>query len=381
MSGMPLSHPLTTFLAVLLGLFSSTFLASPVAAQATQEKSIDSFLNALKELGPEGKNHPAIIASVPNPAQCQAKDVATLLSSMRDDRPLAANWLRLTAEAIAQAHPPQTSTLRELVTNGDGSDLQRVAAYELLKQQEPQQAEAMAASFQSDLCLPLRRIAIAQELAAWKEKSIQSDDADALKSLLEDARDIDQVDQLIRYLGQADTEIDRNQWLGFQLDWKVIGPFDNTDGKGHDKPYAIESQLTPPDFNATWEGKEGKIGWQDIQSEDKDGFVDINKLLAKHNGACVYLAANIRSDEERSAQIRMGSYNAIKTWVNGQMVLDFNVYHTNEMVDQYVADVTLQQGDNWVVIKLCQNEQKESWAQNWRFLFRVTDATGKTIER
>jgi hypothetical protein len=31
------------------------------------------------------------------------------------------------------------------------------------------------------------------------------------------------------------------------------------------------------------------------------------------------------------------------------------------------------------VVKVCQNEQTEPWAQNWAFQLRLCDATGKAI--
>ena len=50
------------------------------------------------------------------------------------------------------------------------------------------------------------------------------------------------------------------------------------------------------------------------------------------------------------------------------------------MLDQYVAPFELKKGKNTILLKICQNEQEESWAQRWEFQFRITDPTGKGLE-
>ena len=36
----------------------------------------------------------------------------------------------------------------------------------------------------------------------------------------------------------------------------------------------------------------------------------------------------------------------------------------------------LKKGENVIVLKVCQNDQKEPWAQDWKFQMRVCDDTG-----
>ena len=38
----------------------------------------------------------------------------------------------------------------------------------------------------------------------------------------------------------------------------------------------------------------------------------------------------------------------------------------------------LKKGENVIVLKVCQNNQKEEWAQDWQFQVRVCDDTGGT---
>ena len=48
-------------------------------------------------------------------------------------------------------------------------------------------------------------------------------------------------------------------------------------------------------------------------------------------------------------------------------------------IDQYTARGTLRKGRNEVLLKVCQNEQTEDWAQLWKFQARLCDATGAAV--
>ena len=48
-------------------------------------------------------------------------------------------------------------------------------------------------------------------------------------------------------------------------------------------------------------------------------------------------------------------------------------------IDQYKLPVQLKKGANIILIKACQNEQKEEWTVEWQFQLRVCDATGTAI--
>jgi hypothetical protein len=75
----------------------------------------------------------------------------------------------------------------------------------------------------------------------------------------------------------------------------------------------------------------------------------------------------------------MGTSNASKVWLNGELVGATHVYHANEVIDQYIAKGQLRRGKNSLLLKICQNEQTEAWAQDWAFQFRVCDAIGTAI--
>jgi hypothetical protein len=96
-------------------------------------------------------------------------------------------------------------------------------------------------------------------------------------------------------------------------------------------------------------------------------------------GVVAYAATEYESPREQTVELRLGCINANKLWLNGKLIDEHEVYHANTRVDQYTQRVKLAKGRNLILIKVCQNEQTDAWAQNWQFQLRVCDATGTAI--
>ena len=171
-------------------------------------------------------------------------------------------------------------------------------------------------------------------------------------------------------------KIDLARQLGFIMRWKVVGPLDSSAGRGFAVAYPPERAV---DLTATYEGKSGPIKWQDAEATDELGHVDLNQALGTHKGAAAYAYAEIESDAEQPVELRLGSANANKIWLNGKLLADFEVYHSFTTLDQYVGRGRLKRGTNRVLLKICQNEQTEDWAAEWKFQIRVCDPTGGAL--
>ena len=83
--------------------------------------------------------------------------------------------------------------------------------------------------------------------------------------------------------------------------------------------------------------------------------------------------------EAGDAEIRYSSKNATKVWLNGRLIASNEVYHSGGGFDQYQVPVTLRDGENSVLIKVCQNEQKMPWEREWDFKLRVVDNLGTPV--
>ena len=92
-----------------------------------------------------------------------------------------------------------------------------------------------------------------------------------------------------------------------------------------------------------------------------------------------YAAAEFEMPKEREVDFRLGCINANKLWVNGELVTANEVYHAGMNPDQYNGSAKLKAGKNTILVKVCQNEQEEDWAQRWQFQLRVTDSLGGAV--
>jgi hypothetical protein len=121
------------------------------------------------------------------------------------------------------------------------------------------------------------------------------------------------------------------------------------------------------------------VKWLEHTTADDFGAVDLTKALDKHKGAVAYAAAEFIADEAQRVDIRVGSINAVKVFVNGRQIDERHVYHSGSEVDQYVSQADLNKGKNVILVKICQNEQTDAWAQDWKFQLRVCNEIGTAV--
>jgi hypothetical protein len=190
------------------------------------------------------------------------------------------------------------------------------------------------------------------------------------------ARDADQIEAIAKPLKELGRPIDLVQHLGFLTAWKVIGPFDNTANAGYSKVYPPELERV---FDATYDGKDGKVRWSDFTTQHELGMVDLNKAWAPLKEVTGYATTVFHSEIARPAEIRLGCKNGWKLWFNGQFIFGRDEYHRGAEIDQYRFPVELKAGANTLLVKVTQNEQKEEWTVEWEFQLRLTDPTGKVL--
>jgi hypothetical protein len=226
----------------------------------------------------------------------------------------------------------------------------------------------------------LRRDAIAAQIKraqALLDKSDKDGARAAYQKALTGACDKDQVDLLVARLDKLGVKVDIAAHFGFVRQWLLAAPFDNRKEAGFKVVYPPEQGVDP---KAVYKGKDGKEArWVPFTSKDPYGVVDLNKVLGKQQGVVGYACAVIESPAERAIQVRAGSQNAVKIFLNGKELYHRDEYHHGADVDQHIARATLKAGRNELLLKICQNEQTEDWAQVWIFQARLCDAVGAAI--
>jgi hypothetical protein len=301
-------------------------------------------------------------------------------------QPEAANWLRSAVDAIAErelasGRPLPVSELERFVRNRASEPRVRRLAYEWLCRADRTAPDRLLNGMLQDPSVELRRDAVAvvmNDARANLELGDQSAARATYQVALDAARDRDQVDEIAKQLKGLGVTVDLATHFGFIKTWQVIGPFDSSGGKGY-------AALHPPEMGvnlaARHKGKaNAELAWKAHTSTHAYAQVDFNKAIGKHMGCAGFAFAAFDVEKEQPAELRVESNNAIKVFCNGQLVYAHEEYHHGHRMDQYVAKVVLKAGRNEILVKVCQNEQKEEWAQQWAFHLRVCDSVGTAIK-
>lgn len=377
---------LTTSLALLLP-------SEPIGGQdAVPSSDADSFATAIQTVlavKPEGGGHVEAMAAINRLADSQGAALLPVLQAMGDASPLAKNWLRgLAAELLEQqtasAGQLPLAELEKFFADRSNDPDARYLVYRWLTSDDSARREAILETASDDPSLPLRYLANERLIQLADEAGEAGDEQkkSLYSRVLADARNPDQLQRVAKELQSLGREVDLASELGMFTSWYLTGPFDNTDGAGFDPPAGPEESLLKGgaerfDPEQAFAGKAGQVGWQKHVSQDPMGLVDLNAIFDNAKDATTYAYCVFEAKQATEVEARLGSINANKVWVNGQLVTANEVYHAGSRIDQYVANCQLRPGTNWVLIKICQNAQTESWAQDWQFQFRITDAMGK----
>lgn len=363
-----------------LGLSLTAGLLSAAAAAEGPQAPLEVLLAVERE----GAGNEQAQAAWRQLKQLDAAQLPELLAALDQASPLAANWIRsaietITDRTLASGKPLPTAALEQFVADQRHDSRARRLAFECLAKAEPGIGDRLIPGMLGDRSNEFRRDAVARLMAQAKAllEAEKNDQARAVfQRALDGARDLDQVEELSEKLKTLGAEVDLPRHFGLLVDWKLIGPFDNTNTSGFDVAYPPEKEI---DLSAKYEGKGQEVAWIDFTSKDRMGDVDLNTALGKHKGAAAYALAVFDAAAAGPVEIRLACVTANKVWVNGQLWGEANFYHAGEYFDQYVYRGRLKAGPNTILVKVLQNEQTESWAQVWNFKLRVCDESGTAV--
>jgi len=316
-----------------------------------------------------------------------SKSLLPLLNGFHDASPLTVNWLRNAFEQIADAETkagrklPQKE-LEAFVTDQQQSPFARRLVYETLKRSDASVEDRLIPDMLLDASPEFRRDAVARLI---KEASGVEDAAKSTplyRKAFTGAVHEDQVKTIAEALRTNKEEVDIQRHFGFLSQWSIVGPFDNKEGKGFAMAFGPELEINAckdPDPQAEYDGQLAKVKWQPIATTDDYGVVDIAKQIENYKGSLMYATTTWTSDKDQQVEIRLGTPNSWKLWVNGKLVFEREEYHRSSQLDQYRVPVTLNAGKNMLMFKICQNEQTQDWAQRYQFQIRVCNSTGSAI--
>lgn len=337
-------------------------------------------LARIKAVGPEGKGNADAAKAWKELVGLGTPALIPAIAAMKDANPIAVNWLRSAVNAIADKKPLPAKELEAFVLDRMNGGEGRRLAYEILVTADATTPKRLLPDMLDDPSAGLRRDAVAVVIGE-ADASLKNGDAaaaeKAFRKALTSARDNDQVDHIAKQLKTMKIDVDFVKHFGLIPHWKLITPFDNVGMKGYPVVYPPEMEI---DLKKSYIGKEAaQAKWVDHVTKDPRGVVDLNKALGNLKGTIAYAYTEIDSAKEQQIQIRAGCITALKIYLNGKLVFAREEYHHGQSMDQHVGFGTLKPGKNTILIKVCQNEQKEMWAQNWQFSLRLCDELGGAV--
>ncbi len=361
-----------------------TILAVFAACSTAAAVEVPPLVQTINAVGPKGAGHPAATAALQQLGQADAAQIPEILAGMNGANRLSANWLRAAVEAIAQreldrgGRLPQAE-LEAFLADGTHPPQARSLAYDLILRIHPTAQPRLVPGLLQDPSMELRREGVAFALTEARkllDGRAKMPAIEAYRQALSAARDLDQISEAAKCLRELGQTVDVAAHFGFLMRWQLIGPFENSNDSGYDVAYGPERDAEP---SAEYPGKTGAVKWFEHTTQDEYGVVDLNGALSKHKGAIAYARAEFVADESRDVEFRIGCITGHKIWLNGELVTANHVYHTGMYIDQYTGRGRLKPGKNVILLKIAQNEQTDSWAQDWKFQLRVCDQYGTAV--
>lgn len=345
---------------------------------------VESQIRMILNVENEGVGHSTAVPVVKSLAQQPTTALIPLLRGMDQANPLAANWLRGVFEAIADRNLTVGSRLpkeelEKFALDRSHAPQSRQLAFDWLVRIDPSAADRHVPGMLDDPSTEFRRAA-AERLITAAVRAGEAKDAAKSKELylraFRAALDPDQLDRVFDELSKLGEKPDLKSQLGLLNSWWLIGPFDHRNGIGFDAAYPPETEIDLPN---KYTGMVGEMSWFKKESGERHAILDLNKLIGPHKGAVAYAYREFESDRAQPVEIRLGTPNGWKLWVNGKLAFAHEEYHLLTQMDQYRTTVLFQAGANKILLKICQNEQTEDWAQDWEFQVRVCDAAGRAV--
>jgi tetratricopeptide (TPR) repeat protein/TolB-like protein len=151
--------------------------------------------------------------------------------------------------------------------------------------------------------------------------------------------------------------------LGIPLEekWQISGPYHVINA------FAYDYQFKPETDDLK------KSNWQFIHDGMNDGYIDLKNSLSDSYWATAYALTYVYSPEERPVEIRIGSDESCKLWLNDNIILK-EYSESGFPFDGASVKVVLHPGYNKLMIKVV-NQVHE-----WGFLCRITDDEGNGFE-
>ena len=178
-----------------------------------------------------------------------------------------------------------------------------------------------------------------------------------------------ELQSAMEYLLQIQDKIDLSARLGVVKQWHIVGPFPWKMAEAFTKEHIDVNKV---DLNATIAIEDKTVQWKASNSGHHLGLVELTSQFGTLTESSVYGYTRINVPEACEGQVRCGSDDGIKVWVNGVAVHENNI-DRGAAADQDIAPASFKAGDNEILIQCTQG------GGGWNYMLRLTRADGTPL--
>jgi hypothetical protein len=370
------------FLSGYLLVIGSSVLAG---GDASLQRDIDAVVK-------QGRGTPEGRSAWDRLSQSEAGALPALLEGMNTKDTVASNWLRTAFEQIVERELKmggkriESAKLLVFVQDPTKQGRARRLALDLLDRLAPGTSAKLYRNWLDDPEFRYEAVGLVLEKASDAAKAGNSSNAvKQYRQAFEKSRDMLQARSAALGLQEAGINVSVAEHLGFLLDWHLIGPFDGKGQKCFHLAYPPEKKV---DLTEEFDGQNGKVRWKRFHVKEtaptsKDRHQALVNLAAKNalgnaDDAVAFAYAEFTTHKALKAEMRGAADDNFTVWVNGVKVFAFEEWRNGVRHDRHRFAVELKEGNNTVLVKICQTMAPNP-EPNWEFFLRVVDATGKGI--
>lgn len=154
--------------------------------------------------------------------------------------------------------------------------------------------------------------------------------------------------------------------LGLVTEVMMIGPFENSNGQGHDEAFPPEGDHG---LSEVHEGKGHPVRWRHLTGVAAHGTIELGQLVSPSSEAAAYVLVVVQAKAPVHAALRAGASDQLTVFLDGVAVHAIDSRRPATF-DQEALPLSLQAGPNLLLLKT-------SWVQSpGRVMFRLTRPDG-----
>ena len=152
--------------------------------------------------------------------------------------------------------------------------------------------------------------------------------------------------------------------------WRVIGSFPIENKSGFNYAFPPENKI---DMNVSYNLAGRDISWKKAGDGYSDGYTDLNNLFDHSSWSVAYALVYVYSPDDRKAQIRLGTDEACKLWLNNKQIWQ-HYFKKDAVFDRDLVTVLLHPGYNKILLKVTNSNSE------WGYYLRLTDEKGNGFQ-